>query len=163
MQLEFVVDNQIVAGLANIEVHCTQKQYEAAVQRTRYRIMKLMTSTFDYKAGFLQPADWRPREFNSAADLVADHVLHKHADVHNMNIEEIGNRLKHFSALQFFCDGGFDGQRFGSIAFVIIRYQYVEDTWQRHIQGWKIKNIGSMLRAKTSTNKYSKKLLHQRI
>ena len=30
-------------------------------------------------------------------------------------------------------------------------------------QGRKIKNFGSMLRAKTSTNNYSKKLLHQRI
>ena len=136
VQLEFVVDNQIVAGLANIVVHCTQKHYEPVVQRARYRIMNLIASTFDYKAGFLQPVDWRPREFNGAADLVADHVLYKHADVHNINIEAIGTRLKDYSAVQFFCDGGFDGERFGSMAFVIVGYQNAKGTWQRHFLGW---------------------------
>ena len=67
MQLEFVVDNQLVAALANMEARCTNDFYRPVVLRIRSRIRRLMQHSFACKAVFLQPVDWRPREFNKAA------------------------------------------------------------------------------------------------
>ena len=137
VQLEFVVDNQLVAGLANVEVRCTCERYRLIVSRIRQHIRSLMTKSFDYKAGFLQPVDWRPREFNKAADLIADHVLDKRSDVSALDIKDLINRLGDIAAIQIFSDGGFDGHYYGSMAFVIVGYQILGSEWRRHILGYR--------------------------
>ena len=95
-----------------------------------------MLRTFDYKSGFLQAVDWRPREFNSAADLVADHVLDKKTDVQNLDVLDHDDIASSYAALQIFSDGGFDGKRFGSMAFVIIGYKMLAGRWQRRMLGY---------------------------
>ena len=94
-----------------------------------------MAHTFDYKAGFLQPVDWRPREFNKAADLVADHVLDKRSNISTVNMEDLARHIKEFAALQIFCDGGYNGIASDSMAFVIVGYQKLGNSWQRRILG----------------------------
>lgn len=136
IELEFVVDNQLVAGLTNLEVTRTHCFYLPIVRRVRQRIVGLLKRTFDYKAGILQPVDWRPREFNSAADLVADHVLANKYDVQKITVQDIGGSLREYEALQFFCDGGFDGSRYGSMAFVLVGFKKIDSCWKRCILGY---------------------------
>ena len=91
-----------------------------------------MSQNFAYKAGFLQPVDWRPREFNKAADLVADHVLDQRSNVCFFDLHSVRRRLGEFMALQFFCDGG-HGHGVGSMAFVIVGWRSGESGIQREI------------------------------
>ena len=71
-QLEFVVDNQSLADLANIHAKVTNDFYRPSVDRIRTNIQRAFAGYFSHKAGYLDPVDWRPREFNCSADLVAD-------------------------------------------------------------------------------------------
>ena len=135
MQLEFVVDNELLARLANLEARCANESYKPVVQRIRSRIRKLMSHFFSYKAGFLQLVDWRPREFNEAADLIADRVLNERRHVRNLDLHHIGNRLRDFVALQIYSDGGYANGR-GSMAFVIIGWYFEAGGMHRTILGY---------------------------
>ena len=94
-----------------------------------------MSQNFAYKAGFLQPVDWWPREFNQAADLVADHVLDKKCDVNNFNSQHIGRSVNQYFALQFFCDGGYSGSE-GSMAVVLVGWRSAGGDLVREILGY---------------------------
>ena len=78
-ELEFVVDNQSVASLANIESRVSNEFYRPVIERVREGLRVAYSGAFRYKAGHLSPADWRPREFNSPPDVVCNWVLAKNA------------------------------------------------------------------------------------
>ena len=72
LQLEFVVDNLALAEVSNGVAKITNEVYRAPLGRIRNGLRVLFDSAFDYKAGFMDPVDWRSREFNVAADHVAN-------------------------------------------------------------------------------------------
>ena len=61
--------------------------------------------------------DWRPREFNTAADHVANSVLNAGADVDTLSGRE-QCAMQDSVALQVFCDGGY-AHGIGAAAFVV--------------------------------------------
>ena len=75
IQLEFVVDNETLAHVSNGVCSVTNEYYRPPLDRIRTRLRFLYQSSFEYKAQFLDPIDWRPREFNTAADQVANNVI----------------------------------------------------------------------------------------
>ena len=50
----------------------------------------------------MDPEDWRPRECNIAADLVADHIIANRANVDTMDCESLYKHLDSKDALQVF-------------------------------------------------------------
>ena len=61
-QLEFVVDNETLAGLANVELSLSTATYQQSIGRIRHCLRRVFTKTFAPKAGYLNPVEWRPRE-----------------------------------------------------------------------------------------------------
>ena len=74
-QIEFVVDNACVAGLANSTIAVKNDFFDPCVRRIRKRIVQIFHDHCSYKAGFLEPVDWRAREWNAGADYLANHAL----------------------------------------------------------------------------------------
>jgi hypothetical protein len=133
-QLEFVVDNQTLADLANLRVRITNEHYRPVVNRIRTNLRFAFTSGFVHKAGCLDPVDWRPREFNTAADLVADHIIGNRCDVDTLSLDELREHIRLQLPLQFFTDGGFTGSC-GASAVVVVGMFWVAGHMQRRILG----------------------------
>ena len=135
LQLEFVVDNQILAGLGNLTLHIENEFNRPAIERIRNKLRTLYES-FSYKADIMDPIDWRSREYNKAAELIAGCVMADVRDIADWNMEGIITRLPAFSALQFFTDGSFYHQR-GSAAIVLVANAWDDGRWYREILGYK--------------------------
>ena len=85
---------------------------------------KIFRTTFEYKAGFLDPIDWRPREFNTAADYAANCTPHSGGNVDSITDDDkIGDSLKDATAVQVFSDGGFN-KGVGVAAFVVTAVRF---------------------------------------
>ena len=106
-QLELVVDNQTLAAIANGVASVTNEFYRAPLDRIRQRLYLLYHRHFDYKGGFLDPIDWRPREYNTAADHVANCVLAHRIDYDTLRMEDLQASIPHCIGLQVFTDGGY--------------------------------------------------------
>ena len=91
-QLEFVVDNQSLAEIANGVGRITNEHYRMPLSRIQYRLRHLYR-TFEYKARFLDPVDWRAREFNMAADHVANCVLRPATSFQSLHTERVRERV----------------------------------------------------------------------
>ena len=75
-QLEFVVDNQSLANISNGTEKISNDYHQLPLSRIQIRLLNIFIEHLEYKDAFLDPADCRPREFNSAADHVANCVLY---------------------------------------------------------------------------------------
>jgi len=118
-QLEFVVDNQKLANIANGLAAVANQFYQAPLDRIRAGLRQLFHAQFEYKATFLDPVDWRPREFNTAADHVANCVLAGQADVNALQDEDVCRCAQTATAIQVFSDGGYV-HGLGAAAIVIV-------------------------------------------
>ena len=67
----FVVDNATPADLTNGIVPIRNEYYRGALRRVRLGIKEIFEAV-QYKATYLEPVDWRPREYNTAADYIAN-------------------------------------------------------------------------------------------
>ena len=120
-QLEFVVDNQAVAEIANGTGRITNDRYKAPLSRIQTRLRELYSRRFEYKAGFLDPVDWRPREFNSAADHAANCVIVSGTDIDTTDQQIVRACLDKGIAMQIFYDGEFvSASGRSSAAFVVV-------------------------------------------
>ena len=81
----------------------------------------LFETTFETKAGFLNPVEWRPREYNSPPDVVCNWVLAKRADIVKLETSDAIEAVARGGALQLFCDGGFVAG-IGALSFVVHVY-----------------------------------------
>ena len=117
-QLELVVDNQTLANLANGEASVSNEYYRAPLDRIRMRLLYLFQHVFDYKADFLDPVDWRPREFNATADHAANCILQDSSDVDTRSQSGLLDTLNDAVAVQIFSDGGYANNE-GAAAFVL--------------------------------------------
>ena len=137
-QLEFVVDNETVSDLMNLEARVANEFYAPMVARMRENTFTDFAQHFEYKAGFLPSHEWRPREFNKQADAVCNWVLDDRVDIDCLDVNGIASRLLAGHMLQLFSDGGYDG-RSGSSAIVAICYEFDDGCWQANIcghRGW---------------------------
>ena len=75
LQLEFVVDNESLANVSNGIASVANEFYRAPLDRIRTRLLHMFRDCYEYKASFLDPVDWKPREFNRAADHIANCIL----------------------------------------------------------------------------------------
>ena len=126
LQVEFIVDNKTVGSIANGISKITNPHYQAPLDRIRGRLLQLFRDTFEYKACFLDPVDWRPREFNTAADHVANCVLADKADIDTLGNQACQSISSEVVGLQIFCDGGWaSGCR--AAAFVVTCVQPLKD------------------------------------
>ena len=73
-QVEFVVDNQTIAELMNLEARIVNDHYRPVINRVRGKFADIFTS-FDYKASYFPPLDWRPREYNSPPDVICNWII----------------------------------------------------------------------------------------
>ena len=85
-QLEFIVDNQTVAGLCNCVSPIRNSYYKPVVDRMRLTLFRIY-HTFEHKAGIFDSHDWRPREFNTPPDVVCNWTLDVQTD-HELNCDE---------------------------------------------------------------------------
>ena len=113
-----IVDNKTVTNISNGVAQVTNEHYKAPFHRIRQRLYDLYRDSFGYKAGFLDPIDWSPREYNTAADHVANCVLAHSSDIDTLG-DEVRQQICHSTVgIQIFCDGGYVGGR-GASAFVV--------------------------------------------
>ena len=133
-QLEFVVDNQVLASIANGVASVTNEFYRPALDRIRLHIHQLYGRHVEYKARFLDPIDWRPRECNAAADHVANCVLSHGTDFDTLEVDGLVAGLTDGIGIQVFSDGGFaDGV--GAAAVVVSLVFAEEDSLRTRILG----------------------------
>eukprot|EP00973_Karenia_brevis_P040678 5628830-Karenia_brevis.AAC.1 len=133
-QVEFVVDNQTVAGLANATLAAKNPFYQPCVRRIRGRLAKLYMKHCQYKAGFYDPVDWRPREWNIGADYLANCALQAQTDGGTLTTEVVRQCLQEKRALQFFTDGGFTNQG-GAYAVQLVEQVYENGQATRQMLG----------------------------
>ena len=91
---------------------------------------------FEYKRGYLNCHDWRPREFNQQADAVCNWVLDDDEDIDELDLHQVASRLTRYKALQIFSGGGLDGSR-GVAAFVVVGSTWENCTWRIEIFGFR--------------------------
>ena len=94
LQLEIVADNKTVAAIANGVARISNDFYGSSFDRIRPPLLALYRDTFEYKAKFLDPVDWRPREYNKAADHVANCILEAKCDVQTFTDDGLTGLLK---------------------------------------------------------------------
>ena len=107
-----------MAGSANIEMAVNTPLYEGEVHRIRQALKDIFSNTFETKAGYLNPVEWRPREYNSPPDTVCNWVLDQRDDLSNLSLDSAIDAVTAGMPLQIHSDGGFrDGV--GAAAFVV--------------------------------------------
>ena len=74
---------------------------------------------FEFECGFMDSLDWRQREFNTAADLVADHCIACKASIDTIRAKDTHRSLSSKGSLQILVDGGFHGVD-GAAGFAIV-------------------------------------------
>ena len=134
-QLEFVVDNLVVAQLMNLETRVDNPVYEDDIGKMRNNVFIAYTSFFDYKAGYYSCHDWRPREYNALADRVCNRVLDQQRDFVCIDWKQIVDRLNHGDALQIHSDGGYDGTN-GAAAAVFLCFSLEAGEWIPRVMGF---------------------------
>jgi hypothetical protein len=122
-QLEIVVDNQVLASIANGTAGVLNEYYRIPFNRIRDRIRRLFQEHFEYKGTFLDPIDWRPREHNAAADHVANCVMHDNCDIDTLQMSDFSEDAADTVGYQVFTDGGFAGGS-GAIGVVFHRIRF---------------------------------------
>ena len=135
-QLEFVVDNLAVAGLANSTTAIHNDAYGNAVCRIRRMLSKVYRS-WGYKASFLEPVDWRAREWNTGADHLAGYGLTVRKDGGNLSAECVRYAGQSNKALHFFSDGGFVEGVGGAAGVQLLAYYLEDGHMKRHMVGYK--------------------------
>jgi hypothetical protein len=135
-QLEFIVDNETVANLMNLEAKVENEYYEPMVSRMRLNIYEVFMNYFEYKGGFFGCHDWRPREYNSQADAVCNWVLDEGCDMEELDLQDVLRRLIAGQMLQIYSDGGFDGER-GSASFVVVCNAFEDGSWHSSVCGYR--------------------------
>ena len=135
-QLEFVVDNETVAGLMNAEIQIRNEHYESIIARMRQNLFTAFSDSFDYKGGYFSCHDWRPREYNQQADAVCNWVLDDCKDVEDLDALEISTKLAAGQVLQLFSDDGYDGAS-GAASFVVVCSEYKHGSWHTAICWYK--------------------------
>ena len=113
-----MVDNLALAEIANGTVRITNDNYMAPLSRIRTRLKDDFQRSFEYKAGFLEPVDWRSREYNKAADHVCNCVLAGAKDIDTLDTNAAARLIRTAVGLQIYTDGGFIGH-VGAAAFVV--------------------------------------------
>ena len=134
-QLEFVVDNLAVAELANSTTAVHNDNYRSAVSRIRRSIGRLYQS-WGYKAEFLEPVDWRAREWNTGADHLAGYGLTVREDGGTLSEERVRSAARGSTALQFFSDGGFVQGVGGAAGVQLLAYYWEEGHLRRSMVGY---------------------------
>lgn len=119
--LQFVVHNATVAGLANLEAAVANPIYESAVREIRLGLKSVFQRAFQWKAGFCNPVEWRPREFNSPPDTICHWVLDAGTDVSDLPRGAVLESIRKGQPLQIHCDGGFV-DNVGAASFVVHTY-----------------------------------------
>ena len=106
-QIEFVVDNFTVSGLANATVAITNAKHEQTVHNIRRALWNIFRRGFQYKGGYLNPVDWRAREWNTGADFLVKHAMMTRSSGSTLSLDILAQHIHQATALQFFSDGGF--------------------------------------------------------
>ena len=109
--LEFAVDSQCVAGLANATLAVHNPMYDPCVRRIRNGLAKLYTTGWSYKADYMDPVDWRPREWNAGADYLANYALAEKTSGSTLTPDLLQQMFvttrADKGAVQVFTDGGY--------------------------------------------------------
>ena len=92
--------------------------YHGIVQGIRDGLRHAFAYHFELKAGYLNPVEWRPREFNSPPDTICNRVLSRQMDITDLSYEAALAPLRNGCSLQIHCDGGFRGG-VGAASFVV--------------------------------------------
>ena len=80
--------------------------------------------------------DWRPQEFNSAANHLANCVLQSAGNIDTIDQRGVEYYLRRGIALQVFCDGGYErASRRGAAAFVVAGIKYAGNELKLSILG----------------------------
>ena len=139
IQMEFVVDNATLADLSNGLVPIRHEHYRAPIQRIRLGIKDIF-KTVQYKASFLEPVDWRAREFNTAADHIANYILDQRMDVSRWDEDIVMRSREAICGVQIFSDGGYaardGGVKSGAAAVVVILIPKNGGVQCAYLGGW---------------------------
>jgi len=136
IQVEFVVDNLSVAGLANSTVAIINQAYGPIVIRIR-RLLSSLYRICNYKASFMDPVEWRAREWNKGADHLASYCLSAREDGGILTADSFRHALVNSVALQFFTDGGFVRGAGGAVGVQLIAHYWEKGCLQRRMVGCK--------------------------
>ena len=104
------------------------------LDRIRSRVRDLFQGTFVYKAEFLEPVDWRAREFNSAADYVCNCVFAKAQSLNSLQDDEVIDYMRTAIGIQVFTDAGYTKGE-GAAAFVVLGIRDTELGLQTDLLG----------------------------
>ena len=135
VQLEFVVDNQTVAGFANATVAIASAKYGDVVNYIGLCFHSLFRLWFDYKAERLDPVDWRAREWNTGADALVKHAIQTKSSGGTLAPELIRDGIAGAIAVQFFSDGGFVPGVGGAYGVQLVGHMGDEQKPERYLIG----------------------------
>ena len=135
-QIKFVVYNLAVAGLANGTLAINNDVYAVLICRIRRHIDSVYMD-LDYKAGFMDPVDWRAREWNTGADHLANYALATRESGGNLSQQTIQTALRNCVAIQFFTDGGYTREIGGAIGVQCIGYFQYQGEIERRLVGYR--------------------------
>ena len=75
-----------------------------------------------YKAGFLEPVDWRAREYNTGADFLVKFAMQTATSGGSLNSAVIQQWTPCAHALQFYSDGGYSPGHGGAYGVQLLAY-----------------------------------------
>ena len=99
----------------------------AVVRSIRTLVGQLFSSRFATKAGFLEPVDWRAREWNKGADFLAGHAISTRSCGGNLGSWSLRNMQGQAFALQFFSDGGYVPGVGGGFGVQLFAFRIMQD------------------------------------
>ena len=140
-QLEFVVDNSAVAGLANGTLAINSDLHAKSISNIRRHTCRIYRR-HDHKALYMDPVDWRPREWNTGADYLANYALATGETGGNLTTQSLKKALETCIAIQFYTDGGFARAIGGSIGVQCIGYHRERGNIQRRCVGYAFAFMG---------------------
>ena len=99
----------------------TNDFHKPTVDRIRAGMKVIYGDTFDFKAGFLWPVDWRPREFNKPPDALCNTAMNESKSIClEPDWDELAQKISNGACLQVHCDGGYrNSEGIGGAAFVV--------------------------------------------
>ena len=111
----------------------TNESYKSIVDRIRAGIGEVFAERFDFKAGFLWPVDWRPREFNKPPDFLSNAAMDARVSSRmDCDWPHVFAALSQGACLQIHCDGGLRQEsNIGAAAYVAHLVQPGTDTLTR--------------------------------
>ena len=118
-QVEFVVDNQLLADIMAGQAQCNNERCDNLVKLAMNDVFDIFDTGFTSRGGYRSLVTWRPREYNSLADALCNQCMDSKSDIEYLDIDGLVAAMLGECSLQFHSDGGCRPGGEGAFAYSI--------------------------------------------